>query len=675
MYLVFWVALLLPILGAAFSFVAETPRRAAHVTLAFLGATLVVALVVLGSRMVDYTASAKPFTSVLTFVSVRPDTSETLFPTDFHPQFGIIMDNLSTSFVVLVSFLFIAVQSLGTVMLRGDAGYRRFFWVTSLLTAAMIALVDSPSLFQTWLAMGLISALTLVLALHWWHRDGTGPPARRAFITLLGADITLLAGLVITIAKLGAYLGFEPPIPNQTYNDPYNYILLGNAWKVGAQGGIANVGTRSLVILAVLVIVPALVHSAHVPFTRWLTGLREAPLPVLAALSITLLSGVFLLARAYTLLLVTSQVLTILAVVGAVGAVVLSAACLVSPDIYRVALMSAAAQIALAVTALGDGGYSAALLIAFVSLPLSLLLLITSGSLARSYRTRDIHQMGGAWSRMRRTSLALGLWTVGAAGLDLVGYDVLSTVFQNRFAGGGRMPAGTGDLVAVLVVIALALTALYAVRLLLTVCRGEPVRRRGFEVDRIVEAAPRLRLLQAGMCAATVVAVLTGIPGLTGFGPGGRGHRVPGLTFSHWIFYGGTRQFLPVSGTAFLAGAAILVVAVGGGWLLWRRHGVDAGARLWSVARAPAAPVLGHALNLGLRLASRLTEGVMAADQGLVGPFYDAPAEGITVAVRPLGDLRVRRLRVGLALALLVVLLLVGVSVLAATGNLPVHTT
>ncbi|MGD0834200.1 MAG: proton-conducting transporter membrane subunit [Candidatus Dormibacteria bacterium] len=675
MYLAFWAVLLLPILGAAFSFVAETPRRAAHVTLTFLGAALLLGLIVLGYRIAHFTSSAKPFISVLTFVSVRPDTSELTFPTDFHPQFGLVMDNLSTAFVVLTTFLFIAVQGLGTAMLKGDAGYRRFFWVTSLLAAAMIAVIDSPSLFQTWLAMGVVSALTLVLALHWWHRDGSGPPARRAFVTLLGADITLLVGLVLTIAKLGAYLGFEPLIPNQTYNDPFDFTLLGNAWTAGAQGAIVNVGARTLIILAVLVIVPALVHSAQAPFTRWLTGLREAPLPVLAALSLTLLSGLFLLARAYTLLLVSPQVLTVLAVVGAASAVGLGAACLVSTDIYRIALLAAAAQVSLAVAALGAGGYSDAMLIAFVSLPLSLLLLVAAGSLARSYRTRDIHQMGGAWSRMRRTSLALGMWALGAGGLDLVGYDLLSTLFHNNFAGGGRMPTGARDAAVILAVVALALTALSAARLLLTVCRGEPVRRRGFEVDRITEAAPRLRLLQAGLAAATIVAVLAGIPGLHSFGSArGRGH-IPGLTFSHWVFYGGTRQVLPVSGAAFLVAAVILVAALVAGVLVWRRKGSDLGARAWSAVRSPLAPALGLALSFGLRVAAGVADGITALDAGLVGPFYDAPAEGIADAVLPLGSIRQRRLRLGLAAVLVVVLILVGASVLAATGHLPVHTT
>ena len=515
----------------------------------------------------------------------------------------------------------------------------------------MIAVIDSPSLFQTWLAMGVITALTLVLALHWWHREGSGPPALRAFVTLLGAEITLLIGLVLTIAKFGSYLGFEPLIPNQTYNDPFDFTLLGNAWRAGAQGGIANVGARTVILLAVLVIAPAFVHSAQAPFTRWLTGLREAPLPVLAALSLSLLSGVFLLARSYTLLLVSPQVLTVVALVGAASAVGLSAACLVSPDIYRIALLSAAAQMSLAVAALGAGGYSDALLIAFVSLPLSLLLLVASGSLARSYRTRDIHQMGGAWSRMRRTSLALGVWALGVSGLDLVGYDVLSTLFHNDFAGGGRMPAGARDAAVLLVVIALALAALSAARLLLTVSRGEPVRRRGFEVDRITEAAPRLRLLQAMLALTTVVAVLAGIPGLQSFGSA-RGHgHIPGLTFSRWVFYGGTRQVLPVSGAALLVAAVVLVAALGAGVLVWRRKGSDVGARLWSALRSPLAPALGPVLGVGLRVAAGIADGVSALDTGLVAPLYDAPAEGIADAVLPLGAIRQRRLRYGLAAA------------------------
>jgi NADH:ubiquinone oxidoreductase subunit 5 (subunit L)/multisubunit Na+/H+ antiporter MnhA subunit len=350
----------------------------------------------------------------------------------------------------------------------------------------------------------------------------------------------------------------------------------------------------------------------------------------------------------------------------------------VSRDIYRVALLSAAAQLAFAITAMGAGGYSAGLLITFVSAPLSLLLLVTAGSLARAYRTRDIGEMGGAWRRMRRTSLGLGLWTVAAAGLDLVGYDVVSSILLNRFPNGGHMTGWVRDLVAVLAVAAVVLTALYAVRLLVTVCRGTPAVRRGFLVEKLTEAEPRLRALQGWTAAATVVAVVIGLPGIAAIGHG-KG-RVPALTFSHWIYYGVSHQNLPVEGWAFAAVVAALVVGVAGGAAVSQARLSRRLARigLWLrlptlTATAPAA--VRRAIALGARVGDTLAGEVVALDHELVEPLYDSAGDGIEAVAWSMERVRVRKLRIGLAVMLAVVLLLVGASVLAAGGHFPVHTT
>jgi NADH:ubiquinone oxidoreductase subunit 5 (subunit L)/multisubunit Na+/H+ antiporter MnhA subunit len=494
---------------------------------------------------------------------------------------------------------------------------------------------------------------------------------------LLGADASLLLGLAFIIDKLGPTIGLESP-PAGGALDVFDFRLLDPAWQAAAQGTVAHVGYRSLVILTVLLVVAALAHAAQAPFTGWLTGLREAPLPVLAGITVSMLAGVAVLARIYTLLLVTPHVLSVLAVIGAVGAVWLSTACLVSRDIYRVALFSAAAQLAFAITAMGAGGYSAGLLITFVSAPLSLLLLVTAGSLARAYRTRDIGEMGGAWRRMRRTSLGLGLWTVAAAGLDLVGYDVVSSILLNRFPNGGHMTGWVRDLVAVLAVAAVVLTALYAVRLLVTVCRGTPAVRRGFLVEKLTEAEPRLRALQGWTAAATVVAVVIGLPGIAPIGHG-KG-RVPALTFSHWIYYGASHQSLPVEWWAFAAVAAALVVGVAGGaavsqaWLSRRLTRIGLWLRLPTLtATAPAA--VRRAIALGARVGDTLAGEVVAFDHELVEPLYDSAGEGIEAVAWSMERVRVRKLRIGLAVMLAVVLLLVGASVLAAGGHFPVHTT
>jgi NADH-quinone oxidoreductase subunit L len=176
-----WIIMLLPVAGCGASFVAETPRRAAHVCMTFLGMSLLVALFVLGYRLVHETTSITPDISTLSYLSLTPGPSETTnFPATFQVAVGVRVDNLSASFMVLISFLFLVVQGLGTAMLQHDAAYRRFFWASSLLATLMLGLVLSPGLFQVWLTLGAISATTLVLALHFWHRRETTAPARRA---------------------------------------------------------------------------------------------------------------------------------------------------------------------------------------------------------------------------------------------------------------------------------------------------------------------------------------------------------------------------------------------------------------------------------------------------------------------------------------------------------------
>ena len=57
----------------------------------------------------------------------------------------------------------------------------------------------------------------------------------------------------------------------------------------------------------------------------------------------------------------------------------------------------------------------------------STLLLLAVGNLVRVYRTDDIAEMGGAWAKLRTTSIALGVWALlaGGIGFQRVLRDVL----------------------------------------------------------------------------------------------------------------------------------------------------------------------------------------------------------------------------------------------------------
>jgi hypothetical protein len=223
--------------------------------------------------------------------------------------------------------------------------------------------------------------------------------------------------------------------------------------------------------------------------------------------------------------------------------------------------------------------------------------------------------------------------------------------------------------VAILTVATMLISAVYAFRLLFVVCGGETVRRRGYAVDRIIEAEPRQRRSQVLAASALVLAILVGIPGVTGFSLG-RTH-VPGLTFSHWIFYGDIRQVLPVDGYALLTCLAALAVGAAVGRQVGTAQRADLAARLGLLRRLSLRPLRRPA---GLAW-DTVTTMVAAVDGSLLEPLLDAPAEGAAGASAPLRRLRLRGVGVGVAAALIVVLLLAGASVLAAAGRLPVHTT
>ncbi|MGI8847074.1 MAG: proton-conducting transporter membrane subunit [Candidatus Dormibacteria bacterium] len=670
-YALSWFTVMLPLAGAIFSFIAETPRRAAQVCITFTLLAVVAAVAVLGFRVAHYQTSGTPYESLITFFTLRPDETR-IFPADLHPEVGVHVDNMSITFAALAVVLSSVVQMLATVLLRGDAAYRRFFWLAALHTFGLAALALSPGLFQTWLGLGVMSAATLMLGMHWWQREAAPQAARRSFLTLLASDLALLFVLVFDVAKLGSFIGGEtlPQGGDLTVNDPYSYALLNPAWRLAGEGGIPNVGARTLIIFAVLAIVIAAVRSAAAPFSGWLASLVEAPLPALALLGGGgLLAGPLLLGQLYPLLIAAPHMLGSLAILGGGSAVILGILCLLTVDIYRLAALSAATQMSLALVGLGVGGFSPGLFAAFAAAPAALLLFVVAGNLVRTYRTRSIIEMGGAFRRMPRTATALVIWALATAGGNLAGYHVLAATFRDTVPGGGHLGSVARGVTVVLVLVAMLLSAVYPARLIASVGRGEPVKRRGFLTDRVVEVDRRLRGMALLASAGTVLAALCAIPGIDSF-TAGKTH-VPGLTFSHWVYLGGSRQILALDGRALAVAAGVLVAGLLGGWTaLGSPTRADLRARVGRLARVPITVVTAPFERVGAAAGTILRGG----ESAVLKPILDAPGDGIDLLSRRVDGFRTRRLGLGVGFVVVVVLVLVAAGAAAAGGLLPVHT-
>jgi len=661
-YTLAWLVVLLPLLGWLFSYIAVAPRRSAQIGIAFCGLAALLAAFLLAFRLIHRADGA--YESVITFWELRPTEGAVFAPT-LTPMLGVRVDALSVVFLATVALISLLVQWHGLVLMKADVELRRFYQVLGVFTFAMLGVVASPNLFQFWL-MGEVAAVSAyLLAVHWWTSSHLASGARRMFLYLRIGDLALLFAVVFAYIKVGRHAAALPPSLGAETSDPLSFGVLGGEWRLAHAGAIPGVGTRTLVLLAVLVLLAASVRALQLLFHSWLVEAAGAPPVTLALLASVLAgSGVLLLARVFPLFLEVPHMLTAIAVVGAGAAVVSAGAALAQRDIVRLAIFASAAQLGLVVAGLGMGGYDRSMFALLAHLLLTPLLFMVVSNIVRVFRTQEIGEIHGMWPRMRWSSIGLALWAGGVAGAGLINYQVLAAAFHNRAPNGVHLGAPARAMVVVTLLTAMALTAVCAVRLVLGVCRGEPPRRRGLQPERIVEAEPRLRRAVALMCVVTVVVLV--------------GAAIPRFSLSRFIFYGDRAQ--PPGWDAGASLAALMVAAAGTVVAWWlsssmRSTGATAIAapprlRAGTAAALDLTPWIARFTSLPLLAASRLLN---RSDRGIVDAVGEAVSDGLAALGN--GPRRWLSPRVGVQIAIgtLGVVLLAVAAVLAATGHLLVR--
>jgi NADH:ubiquinone oxidoreductase subunit 5 (subunit L)/multisubunit Na+/H+ antiporter MnhA subunit len=559
-YIVAWFAVVLPLLGAGTSFFAESTRRAGQVCRAFAVLSFLLTLVALATRI--KTASQAPFDSFITFFTMSPPEGGA-FPSRFEMQLGVHVDSLTAVFAALSAFVVVGLQSYAGATLRGDPAYRRFFWASSLLLFAVLGLAYSPNLFQFWLMSGMLTVSVYILLLHWWNRPEAGAPARRVFVTMYGADVALLLAVAFIFLKFGNFALTQTPPAGTDVFDPLSFSGLQSLIRAAQRGAVTGVGLKTLEAASILVLVVAFIRSLQVPFHVWLGEVVNAPAAIIAlVLSSTGMAGVYLLAREYPLLLGARHVLAAVAVVGAATAAFCAALALVQRDLYRSGALVSASMLGIAAAAIGAGGFASGLFALAVASLLAALFFTAAGNISRAYRSRDLDELGGAWQRMRASSIALGGWALGAGGFSLTAYYALAAAFDNHLPGGGHLAGAARAATIALLVVGGVLVSAAAFRVVVSVCAGEPARRRGFQFERVREPRDASSRWVIAALVVTAVLVIVGIPGI-GLTHPAHGPAV-GLTWNDFILFGSRPPDIHV---VFLAlGISLVTLAVG--WLL-----------------------------------------------------------------------------------------------------------
>jgi NADH-quinone oxidoreductase subunit L len=670
MYNLAWAVLLIPLAVCILSYLPESSRRAAHLTVLGTAATFVVSVLVLAYRLGH--SDAAPYQSVITFLTFSPnqDLGGGVVG-DFHPQLGVRVDGLSAVLMAVVSLvgLLVQVHSLGSM--RGDSGLRRYDAALAFATFAMLGFVLSPNYFQLYVAWALVSLVSWLLVGHWWHRPESLRAARRALLITAVGDVALLLGLVLTYVKFSANVALLPPTPGQDINDPLSFTLLGQEWHRGHLGAVAGVGARTLVVTALLLLLAAAFKSAQLPVQSWLAdATAEGPPPVGALIqSVTVAAmGVFLIARSYPLFLEVPQILALVAAVGAVTAVAGALVALALADIQRIIAYLTSSHLGLALVGLGMGSLSAGVFHLFTQAWAVALLVLAAANIVRAYGTRDLRLLGGVRQRMPRTALALLVGCAGSAGVLLLsGFwsldGVVGGVLHNRLPNGGSAPGIVQALILIAVLAAIGLGALALTRLFAVACLGEPVRRRGFQPERVREAGDSTRGPLLPLAGLTLVVGFAGIPAVR-------------ATFGNVVFAGATPQHEAFSATALVLTAILGTGATALGWMIWARR--DRAAEALAARVAAAAPLAGAGTLLAPvreRVAAFVLTRIAVLPPGLEDTVIEPAAGAVPDALEVAADAE-RRMRTArlssyaLTAVAATALLALGVT-LAATGHFP----
>ena len=372
---------------------------------------------------------------------------------------GILIDNLTASMMVVVTFVSLMVHVYTIGYMHDDPGYHRFFSYISLFTFSMLSLVMSNNFLQLFFGWEAVGVMSYLLIGFWFTKESAIKANLKAFIVNRVGDLSLILGIGIIFSIIGSLDYYA--VFSQSQNIAQTELYLSDAWSVSA-----------LTAACILLFGGAMGKSAQMPLHLWLPDSMEGPTPISALIHAATMvtAGVFLLARMSPLFELSTTALSFVLIIGASTALFTGILGLVQNDIKRVIAYSTLSQLGYMVAAAGVSAYSVSLFHLMTHAFFKALLFLAAGSvIVALHHEQDIRKMGGL-----RTKLPITYLTSLIGSLALIGFPGFSGFFSKDAlieAIGHADIFGSGYAYAS-VLIGVFITALYTFRLFFKVFHG-----------------------------------------------------------------------------------------------------------------------------------------------------------------------------------------------------------
>ena len=372
---------------------------------------------------------------------------------------GLLIDNLTASMMVVVTFISLMVHIYTIGYMHDDPGYHRFFSYISLFTFSMLSLVMANNFLQLFFGWEAVGVMSYLLIGFWFTKESAIKANFKAFIINRVGDMFLLLGIALLFSISGS-LDYSTVFSNAPMISDQLFFITED-WSVSA-----------LTLACVLLFGGAMGKSAQMPLHVWLPDSMEGPTPISALIHAATMvtAGVFMLARMSPLFELTESALSFVLIVGSLTAISTGLLGLVQFDIKRVIAYSTLSQLGYMVVAAGVSAYSASLFHLMTHAFFKALLFLAAGSvIVALHHEQDIRNMGGLRKRLPityTTSLIGTLALVGFPGFSgffskdaLIEAVAHSSVYAHEFA-------------YYCVLIGVFITSLYSFRLLFIVFHG-----------------------------------------------------------------------------------------------------------------------------------------------------------------------------------------------------------
>ena len=318
---------------------------------------------------------------------------------------GYYIDNIAVIMLLVVALIGFLVHLYSTEYMKDDVRYSRYFAFLGIFIFSMNGIVLADSLIMMYIFWELVGLSSFLLIGFWFEKDRPPLAANKAFLTNRVGDIGMFIGIMILYFNVGSF----------NINEIIN--------------GVGDMDPGLLTIAGLLVFMGAVGKSAQFPLHIWLPDAMEGPTPVSALIHAATMvaAGVYMTFRIFPFL--TPDALSIVAIIGAITALMAAITAITRNDIKAVLAYSTISQLGYMIMAIGVGAHLYAFFHLVTHAMFKACLFLCSGSVIHAMHhslhhlndhdtdPQDMRNMGGLKDKMPITHATMLVSTLAIAGV------------------------------------------------------------------------------------------------------------------------------------------------------------------------------------------------------------------------------------------------------------------